>query len=206
MSSDQPRFISRRHFVQWCAAGAAVLGLDASSRFHGPSVSAAEPILPEARLLAGSFSVLSPYEATVLDEVSALLIPTDQDPGARDAQVVRRLDQWLGTDAEGREVYRQGIAWVDLYAAELYGQDSFLTVPIDGRIRILELAESGRVGRVQKLKEWWTLGSWGQGTRFFERARRDVFTLFYAAPEGWRVAGYQGPPQFGGYPGFTRCR
>lgn len=205
MALDQPGFLTRRRFAKWCLAGATVLGVGASGPLRPPSASAEKPVLPPTRLLAGPFSVLSPYEATVIDEVASLLVPADQDPGAREAQVVRRLDQWLSTDAGGREVYRAGLAWLDLYAADFYGQASFVTVPVEGRIRILELAESGQTSRLQKLKEWWALGGVGQGTRFFERVKRDVFLLFYSGREGWRVAGYQGPPQFGGYPGFTRC-
>ena len=115
------------------------------------------------------------------------------------------LDGVLSTDEARRGLYHRGLAWLDLLAEGLYGQGSFLTVPAEGRLRILELAESGALGRVQTLKEWWRFGRTGHGREFFHAVKADTFAVFYTSRAGWQVAGYQGPPQFGGYPGHAQC-
>lgn len=197
--------LTRRQFGLWIAAGAALIGLTQSVGPWQVVAAAEHPVLPPDRLLPGPFHALSAYEATLLEEVTALLIPTDQDPGAREAGIVTVLDRALAVHPQQRAIYQSGLAWLDFYAADLYGQDSFLLVPPDGRLRILELAESGQVGRLQKFKEWWRLGALGHGLRFFELAKADTVAAFYTSRQGWQVAGYQGPPQFRGFPDYARC-
>ncbi|GKS57774.1 hypothetical protein YTPLAS18_13010 [Nitrospira sp.] len=182
-----------------------IVGLNRGCGLWPDAVQAEHPELPPVRLLQGPFQALSAYEATLLDEVTALLIPTDQDPGAREAGVVAVLDRALAAHEQQRTIYRSGFAWLDFYANALYGQDSFLLLPPAGRLRMLELAESGRVGRLHKLKEWWRFGTLGHGVRFFELVKADTFAAFYTARQGWQVAGYHGPPQYRGFPDYARC-
>ncbi len=160
--------------------------------------------IPKERVLNGPFLALTPYEATTLDEIAALLIPTDQDPGAREAQVVQAIDRSLARHPDALTLHQEGVAWLDMRAVEL-GQVSFLALPIEKRIQLLKLAESGQSSRLQRFKEWWKFGRIGVGKQFFDTVSRQTFALFYASRQGWGVARYAGPPQYEGHPDYFRC-
>lgn len=196
--------VTRRVFGQWLASAVSVLGLVAIVRpLDGHAMPPTSPISSE-RMLDGPLLALTLHEAKTLDEVAALLIPTDQDPGAREAQVVIAIDRLLSRHSDGLALYQQGVAWLDLKAAEL-GQVGFLALPIEKRIQVLQQAESGQSSSLQRLKEWWKFGRVGVGKQFFDTVRMQTFALFYASRQGWGVASYAGPPQYEGHPDYLRC-
>ncbi|MFO0774052.1 MAG: gluconate 2-dehydrogenase subunit 3 family protein [Nitrospiraceae bacterium] len=197
--------ITRRRFGVWTVFGALCLGVSPPTDLLARSAADIPAALPPDRILAGPFRALSPYEATVLEEVTALLIPTDQEAGAREAGIVTSLDAQIAADAAQLALYRQGLAWLDWLASTRSGQESFLLLPRDSRIEILTAAERGTLSRIEQLKEWWRFGERGSSVRFFDAVRLDTLAAFYSRREGWRVAGYQGPPQFTGYPNYARC-
>lgn len=160
--------------------------------------------IPNERVLDGPFLTLTPYEATTIEEIAALLIPTDQDPGAREAQVVTAIDRSLTRHPDALTLFREGVGWLDMRAAEL-GQASFLALPIEQRVQLLKLAERGQSSGLQRFKEWWKFGRVGVGKLFFAAVRMQTFALFYASRQGWGVARYTGPPQYEGHPDYLRC-
>lgn len=196
-------YVTRRRFGFLMTAAAVLLG---SSHREGVSTStgdaATRPV--PVPLLTDGFRALTPYEATVLDEVTALIIPTDQDPGAREARIVMDLDRSADHDPNELFVYRQGIAWLDLQSADLFEAETFLLLDRPRREHILNLADESLTVR-QKIREWWQFGRIGVGRQFFELVKHRTFQTFYASPMGWRVVGYQGPPQFGGHADYSRC-
>lgn len=196
--------VTRRTFGSLVTATIVLFGRSNRGMASISPAAAATPPAP-VPLLTDAFRALTPYEATVLDEVTALLIPTDQDPGAREARIVLDLDRSAGQDPKELSVYRQGVAWLDLRAAEMFDGDGFLSLDLRRRERVLEMAEAGSETVRQKILEWWKFGRLGVGHHFFEVVKQRTFQAFYASPLGWRVVGYQGPPQFGGHSDYSRC-
>jgi gluconate 2-dehydrogenase gamma chain len=59
----------------------------------------------------GSYRFFSDAEARALDAMLACIIPSDNDPGAREAGVIHYIDrQLMGRFREYRKTYREGIA------------------------------------------------------------------------------------------------
>ena len=98
--TDAP--FSRRHFVGAVATGIAATWIAGAWRgtagASGPSA------------VAGS-RPLSPAAARDLDAITALIIPTDDTPGAREAHVVDFIERGLTTfAADQRPLFEQGLA------------------------------------------------------------------------------------------------
>jgi len=156
--------------------------------FHGP-------------LLKGDFQFLSPYQATVLDEITALIIPSDAYPGAREAGVVFKLDNHLANAKRSRNLYRTGVQLLDYLTQEVYGKESFLHLDEEGKKALLQMAESGKSTATNTEQN--RSGQTAQS--FFLLVKREAFEAFYTAPEGWQSVGYQGPPQWKGNRDYHRC-
>lgn len=160
---------------------------------------------PRGPFLAGPFHSLSSYEATLLEAVTCIIVPTDQDPGAKEAGVVYAIDRILSQQPELRDRYRLGLRWLDHKARSLFEKDTFLDVAPDGQARIIRLAESERLSTLEKVREWLRFGDVGVGRKFFDLVVPQTLTEFYATPVGRQVVGLLGPPQWGGHPDYGRC-
>ena len=118
-------------------------------------------------------TVLTPAEAADLAVMTALIIPTDKTPGAREAQVVRFIDRALGSfAAEQRALFREGLA-------ELRRKD------------FAALNERGQVTIVAALAQ--------TRSPFFEAVRTATIMGMFAHPKhggnegkvGWRLIDFQ---------------
>src|SRR5579871_3699725 len=97
------RTLRRRKFLQ----------LGASAAVAGSTVSCSSS--------RSRWRFLTPEEAGMLEALCELIIPTDQDPGARWAGVVRFLDRQLaGFYRPLAKDYRQGLAAVDQTSQALF--------------------------------------------------------------------------------------
>jgi gluconate 2-dehydrogenase gamma chain len=68
-----------------------------------------------------SFAVLTPEQAKEVEAISACIIPTDEQPGAREAGVVYFIDVALKTFAsDSKPVYDKGIPEVNALTTKLY--------------------------------------------------------------------------------------
>jgi len=157
------------------------------------------------KLLKGKFKFLGPYQATVMEEVTSLIIPSDNSPGAREAGIVFAIDNSISEYNRLQRLYQKGIEWLDLKARELAGRDSYLDLNQDERIEILNIADqyrsslSGRgissaVDRENLI-----------GNQFFKDVVRRTIDIFYTSDLGWRVVGYHGPPQWAGNLDYSKC-
>ena len=76
-------------------------------------------------------------EANTLQAICAQIIPTDRDPGAREAGVIHYIDRQLTRHFQAHQsAYRNGLAYIN--AA---GGGSFAALPGDRQIEILRQAE-----------------------------------------------------------------
>jgi hypothetical protein len=144
--------------------------------------------------LAAPYEFLTPHQARLLDVVTAHLVPTDDTPGAREANVVRFMDHALATFFEE---YQKDFAEMLDGFVEFTGRYRPDNVPF------LEMSASEQVGALRDL----------------ERLSPDVFgpmrglTMLgmFSHPEhggnyrkiGWKLIGYQDQyswaPPFGYY-------
>jgi len=158
--------LSRRHFV-----GAMTASL-AATWFAGPR-------LPD---LATAGRVLSPFQLRELDAIAALVLPADETPGAREAQVVHFIDRALASfAAEQRPLFEAGLADLRTRAAARHpGVASFADLGAAEAAALLTELEA-------------------EHSEFFEAARIATIAGFLANPEyggnagktGWRLLGFE---------------
>jgi gluconate 2-dehydrogenase gamma chain len=62
-------------------------------------------------------------EYKTLDQLTELIIPKDESPGARDAGVAEFIDFLVAHDDSLQYPFRTGLAWLDAFATEKHGRD-----------------------------------------------------------------------------------
>ena len=199
------REITRRRFTWLIASGAFFLGSLPATYFMIKGWGLSPPPSTSRILLDGAFKELAPYEATVIQDVAALIIPTDDTPGATEAGVVYELDRLIAGVDRYRELYHLGIAWLDRKASVLYQKPSFLDLKPKDQETILTLADIGEISYIEKWLEVLLHGQSNVGKRFFNLVKKQTFHIFYTSPIGWGVVGYQNPPQWSEHPNYFRC-
>ncbi len=117
---------------------------------------------------------LTDEEASLLDAVCAQIIPTDQDPGAREAGCVEYIDRQLaGSHQRFASHYRAGLASLAATCQALH-QRAFEQLTSDEQIRLLEKLEAG-----QTPQEHWPAVSSGE---FFRLVCDHTMQGFYGSP------------------------
>ncbi len=162
--------------------------LDSVSGLGGVWVAANYPAIlaAEEYVLAGvdsderdKFAFFTPEQATEVEEMTALIIPTDHTPGAREARVVSFIDRVLVTFERDRQAdYTQGLEDLAAETRKRYpNADKFSELTFDQQIQVLTAIER---------------------TPFFNLVRTHTITGFFASPVhggnhdkvGWQLVGY----------------
>jgi gluconate 2-dehydrogenase gamma chain len=152
--------LSRRQFVGTMAARLAATWI-------------AGPGRPE---FASAGRVLSQSQLRDLDAITALILPTDETPGARQAHVVDFIDRGLASFAgHQRPLFEAGLADLNARTARTHAAD---------------LRADVATAQLQELD--------AEGSEFFEAVRVATITGFLANPQyggnagkvGWRVIGF----------------
>jgi gluconate 2-dehydrogenase gamma chain len=159
------------------------------------------PRAARAAAESGAPVALSADQWAAVEAVSARIIPTDHEPGAREANCVNFIDKALAhEDAAALPLYTAGLAALDGVASQRFGQ-RFAALEPAQQDAILDDLEQGRATE-------WSLGEHLPSPVFFETLRVHTIVGFLADPTyggnrdfaGWRVAGYPGPRhRRGGY-------
>lgn len=152
---------------------------------------------------------LKPHQYAVVATIAALIVPTDDEPGATEAGVVDHIDTVVASSEKKQKLYTNGLNWLDRFCQKKYG-DTFLNIARVKQMDILSLQYDMfqgtslyiRVGR--KLFDIWG-GITGSrlNRRFLRAIHKDVVEGFYANPVSWQQVGYFGPPNPVGYPDFS---
>jgi gluconate 2-dehydrogenase gamma chain len=138
--------------------------------------------------------VLSPDEWKSVEAITARIIPTDHEGGAREANCVNFIDKALANeDAVAVPLYKGGLAALDGVAQHRFGK-RFVEVEPAKQDEILSALERGDA-------KGWALSKELPSPPFFETLRLHTLVGFLADPAyggnrdftGWRVAGYPGP-------------
>ena len=143
----------------------------------GAAVGAAAPAVLNRALFSGQppqWRCLTPAEASLLDAVCAQIIPTDQDPGAKEAGCVIYIDRQLaGPHQRFAERYRAGLASLAATCQALHAKP-FEDLSAAEQIKLLEKLERGQVP-----KDHWKLVSSGE---FFQLVCDHSMQGFYGSP------------------------
>jgi gluconate 2-dehydrogenase gamma chain len=149
---------------------AAVVAAGAAAGVGAPAV--LQRMLNRGQLRRWRF--LTEAEASLLDAVCAQIIPTDQDPGAREAGCVRYIDwQLAGPHKRLAGRYHDGLAALVATCQALH-QKPFEQLSSDEQVKLLAKLEAG-----QAPKEHWTKVSSGE---FFGLVCDHTMQGFYGSP------------------------
>jgi len=124
----------------------------------------------------GKWLTLSDSEIRILDAVAEQIIPTDREPGAKEAHVTVFIDRQLAAYAPYAHLadkYREWLGALDAVAVQRAGK-SFPDLPWGEQTKLLQEAESGRID-----KELWK-GKTPQ--QFFGTIVDHVKQGFYGTP------------------------
>lgn len=171
-----------------------------------PSLFASETSesLKSKKLLEGGFKFFSPHQAAVIEEVTSLIIPSDESPGAREAGVVYEIDKSISRNQQLENGYAKGIEALDFMAKQLAGKDSFLDLSQDEKMEILNMAYASKdLPKRGGISDQY--GSMLPGILLLNHLIRQTIQIFYTSEAGWKVVGYHGPPQWKGNPGYDKC-
>ena len=180
--------INRREFLY--ASGLCVAGTLAGLQVPRPKAA-------HAAAASTKPVVLSEQEWRTLDAITGRIIPTDHEPGAREANCVNFIDKALAhEDSAAKPLYVGGLAAVLAVARARHDSD-FAELEAAQQDAILADLETGSA-------DDWPLADL-PSPMFFETARLHTIVAFLADPSyggnrdyaGWRVAGYPGPRREG---------
>lgn len=149
-------------------AGAAPEALEALSL----SLTRAHPTMPGGAQTPGAgalLEVLTAEEHELVATLVDLIIPATDTPGARAVGVQEYIDRMLaGEDADARDTFRRGLAWIDRHARERFGA-AFVALPEPDRVRILtDLATADQAASADPA-----------GVAFFEEIKRRTVEGYY---------------------------
>ena len=113
-------------------------------------------------------------EAKLVEAITEQIIPTDQDPGAKEASVVNFIDkQLVGPYRKFQKNYRDGLASVQKTSKQIFG-NAFELLKWDQQTNVLKTVESGKTNG----KLWPTQSS----VSFFKMIRSHTMQGFYGSP------------------------
>jgi len=181
---------SRREFLR--ASGGAVGWTVLAARFPGAAQAALEARQIAAGELPPALVYLSPTEAAEVEAISALIIPTDDSPGAREAGAVYFIDRALAEFLEPiADAFRAGLADFNRRLVRAHpGTASIANLELSDANAFLTSVEDTRFfGLCRTLTVWGTLADPAHG------GNRDE--------AGWRMIGFEDrhawQPPFGYY-------
>lgn len=217
--------INRRQFIKKSAIGILIAGgtfaagkIIVSPPDMGlpdpyPELPDRKPVIPPYNKKAQFFNE---HQYALVATLAAIIIPTDDDPGATEAGVVDYIDRIVVGSTKKQSIYKKGLKFIDSFSQKHYGSgEVFLKLNLKKQIDLLRLiheADSMRNRKVssflQRLdrkidKIWDDLFGVGKNSQFFKVIRLDVCNGYFSNPVSWKVVGYFGPPQPIGYPDFS---
>ena len=122
----------------------------------------------------GPWRVLTSEEARLVEAVAEQIIPSDRDPGAKEAGVVNFIDRQLdGPYKRFAETYRKGLACLTRTSQALH-KKAFEELSWPDQTRVLQALESGKVPK----------DIWGDpgAKEFFNLIRDHSMQGFYGSP------------------------
>jgi len=213
------KLFSRRQFIKASAVGiaaasAAVAAAKISSEAKVPALPNPYPVLPDKKpeiaLPSSPPLFLNDHQYLLVAAIAALIIPTDEDPGANEAGVADYIDRLVAESEKDQKRYIKGLKWIDNVSRDWHNKD-FVALTVKEQVALLiaiDESESKIYRPVSGLLERINctinaslskLFGVGLSEKFFDKIRTDVFYGYYSSPISWKSVGYYGPPQPVGY-------
>jgi hypothetical protein len=120
----------------------------------------------------------SPAEYRLLDQLSELIIPRDETPGAHDAGVVEFIDHMVAHDPSIQFQFRRGLGLVNALAFQTQAQD-FLSLPLDKQEGVLRKIATPSQSEIE-------------GPAFFKLLRSYTVMGYYTSRAGLESLDYPG--------------
>jgi hypothetical protein len=127
---------------------------------------------------------LSAHQFATLERLTDLIIPADDKPGARQAEVAAWIDTLLNVNVELKAKYADGLAWLDSAAATA-GAAAFVSATPEQQAALLDVIAYRRNRTPEN----------AFGIDFFVLARRMTCDGFYTSPVGMRDVYMGNTPQ-----------
>jgi gluconate 2-dehydrogenase gamma chain len=122
-----------------------------------------------------------PSEYKTIDQLTELIIPKDDSPGAHDAGVVEFIDFMVAHDDELQYPFRTGLAWLNAFATEKYGADFSSLSPQEQETLLGKLAFRAERSPLE-----------AQGQEFFALVRKYTVFGYYTSRVGLEELDYPG--------------
>ena len=133
-------------------------------------------------------SPLDVSEAATLERFADVLIPRDELPSASDLRLVPVLQVDAVSDRQLLRLLRRGLSWLDGAAQRDFGR-GYAELDHASAETIVRVAAAAPDEAVERI--------------FFERARIELFSLYYSRPESWSGLPATLPPQPFGFIDFA---
>ena len=185
---------SRRHFVTAMASGIAATWMSGAWR-HAAALESGLPTgAAPGAAAAPPAGALTPAQLRDVEAIAALVIPTDDAPGAREARVIDFIDRGLaGFAGDQLPLFQQGLADLSARAAKAHpGTTAFADLPTPDQTALVQQLDA-------------------EHSDFFEAVRVATVAGFLSNPEyggnankvGWKLIGFEDryawQPPFGYY-------
>ena len=123
----------------------------------------------------------TPAEYALVERLAAIIIPTDETPGAAEAGVAEFIDVMTSRDPELQHSLRPGLAWLNKHSQKLQGKP-FLGLTPDAQVALLEPLAYQKKFRAGE----------EPGRRFFDRMREYTIMGFYTSEVGLKELDFPG--------------
>ena len=177
MANQSP---DRREILELIALAAAASRFPGFARWVCSPQHAEHPV-DESRPHTYQPQFFTPTEFAVLDQLSEIIIPKDESPGAREAGVAEFIDFMVASDPELQWPFRYGLDWLNARATALYGK-AFSALSEDQQAALL---------RPLAYREF-DGGTDADGRRFFVLMRRYTVMGYYTSRIGMEELNYPG--------------
>jgi len=223
--SDISNKINRRQFIKKSAiASLAVGGTFVAGKIivSPPDMELPDPYpeLPDQKPVIPPYNnkglYLNKHQYALVATLAAIIIPTDDDPGATEAGVVDYIDRLVAGSEKKQTIYAKGLKWIDEFSRKKYGSGKdFFSLTLKNQIDLLRLIDEALAMRSRKVssflqllnrkvdKIYDDLFGVGKNSTFFKVIRRDTIDGYFSNPVSWKMVGYYGPPQPIGYLDFS---
>jgi hypothetical protein len=186
--------MNRRELIRnsLLALGAAAIDLPAGARLFSPE----ENGMHQLTRADWKPVFLSPQQNDLLIDLSELIIPATDTPGAKAALVNRFLDLVLAEQsAATKQEFVEALAWFDNDARQRY-KTPFLGLTTEQKLDSLSL-----VAWPHTLVRWGSSESGSEGHSHFNHLKGWVVDAYYTSPVGLKEQGWDGWPARGTFRG-----
>lgn len=130
-----------------------------------------------------------PAEYKTIDQLTELIIPKDEGPGARDAGVAEFIDFMVAHDDSLQYPFRRGLAWLDAFATEKDGADFYNLTKAQQEALLRKLAYKAEQSPTER-----------QGQEFVALLRKYTVLGYYTSKVGLEELDYPGLKLYSGSP------